>query len=142
MSWLAIKGSPRWLKKGRPGRRRRLRGARGRGTLEKEKPPILGMLQRGGEVVIHLLENVQQATIKPLIRATISAGSHVHTDEYDIYARLREWGRGSNYAPLRGNERMILLLWAILEMREWQRQWQSGNAITAPVAGRVVVTGG
>jgi len=50
------------------------------------------MLQRGGEVVIHMLENVQQATIEPLIRATIDAGSHVHTDEYDIYARLREWG--------------------------------------------------
>src|SRR5262245_35051234 len=27
-------------KKGRPGRRRRLKGERGRGTLEKEKPPI------------------------------------------------------------------------------------------------------
>ena len=49
-------------KKGRRGRRRRLRGAPGRGTLEKEKPPILGMLQRGGEVVIRMLENVQQTT--------------------------------------------------------------------------------
>ena len=50
------------------------------------------MLQRGGEVVIRMLENVQQTTIEPLIRATIDPGTHVHTDEYDIYARLREWG--------------------------------------------------
>jgi transposase-like protein len=50
------------------------------------------MLQRGGEVVIRMLDNVQQATIEPLIRATIDAGSRVHTDAYDIYARLREWG--------------------------------------------------
>ena len=67
---------------------------RGRGTLQKEKPPILGMLQRGGEVVIRLLENVQQRTIEPLIRATIGPGAQVYTDEYDIYARLREWGYG------------------------------------------------
>jgi hypothetical protein len=35
----------------------------GRGTLEKEKPPILGLIQRGGDVVLHMLENVQQTTI-------------------------------------------------------------------------------
>jgi transposase-like protein len=50
------------------------------------------MLQRGGEVVIRMLANVQQATIGPLIRATIAEGSDVYTDEYDIYARLPEWG--------------------------------------------------
>lgn len=50
------------------------------------------MLHRGGEVVIRMLENVQQRTIEPLIRATISPGTPVYTDEYDIYARLCEWG--------------------------------------------------
>jgi len=54
------------------------------------------MLQRGGEVVIRLLENVQQRTIEPLIRATIGPGAQVYTDEYDIYARLREWSYGHN----------------------------------------------
>ena len=71
-----------------------MKGARGRGTLEKEKPPILGMLQRGGEVVIRMLGNVQQQTIKPLILATVAPGTMVYTDEYDIYARLPEWGYG------------------------------------------------
>jgi transposase-like protein len=60
--------------------------------LAKEKPPIFGMIQRGGEIVIRMLENVQQATICPLIRATITPGAVVNTDEYDIYARLTEWG--------------------------------------------------
>jgi len=50
------------------------------------------MLQRTGEVVIRMLANVQQATIGPLIRATIAPGSTVYTDEYDIYDRLAEWG--------------------------------------------------
>jgi transposase len=50
------------------------------------------MIQRGGEVVIRMLANVQQATIKPLIQATISPGRCIYTDEYDIYCRLDQWG--------------------------------------------------
>src|SRR5919205_3645836 len=80
--------------KGRPGRRRRLRGAPGRGTLEKEKPPVLGLLQRGGQVVVRMLANVQQRTIRPVIEATVAEGALVYTDEYDAYARLNGWGYG------------------------------------------------
>ena len=69
-----------------------MKGARGRGTLAKEKPPIFGMIQRTGEVVIRMLENVKQATIGPLIERTIAKGTVVYTDEYDIYSRLTEWG--------------------------------------------------
>ena len=50
------------------------------------------MLQRGGQVVIRMLENVQQTTIAPLIEGVITPGSQVYTDEYDIYARLNDWG--------------------------------------------------
>ncbi len=69
-----------------------MRGARGRGTLEKEKPPIFGMIQRSGEVFIQMLANVQQITIKPIIESVIISGTKVYTDEYDIYSRLSEWG--------------------------------------------------
>jgi len=68
--------------------------APGRGTLEKDKPPILGLIQRGGQVVLHMLANVQQATIKPIITAAVAPGTLVHTDEYSIYARLPAWGYG------------------------------------------------
>jgi len=51
-------------------------------------------MQRGGEVVIKMLANVRQKTIEPLIKATIAPGAQVYTDEYDIYARLDEWGYG------------------------------------------------
>jgi transposase len=74
------------------GRRRRLPGAPGRGTLEKDKPPILGLIQRGGQVVLRMLPNVQQITIKPVIAASVTPGTLIHTDEYDIYARLPVWG--------------------------------------------------
>ncbi|WGZ96382.1 MAG: IS1595 family transposase [Candidatus Thiothrix putei] len=77
---------------GREGRRRALKGAPGRGTLEQDKPPIFGMIQRSGEVVIRMLANVKQATIKPLIVETVAAGTLVYTDEYNIYSRLEAWG--------------------------------------------------
>ncbi len=50
------------------------------------------MIQRGGEVVIRMLGNVQQATIKPLIKATIAVGSLIYTDEYAIYTPITKWG--------------------------------------------------
>ena len=66
------KGNPAAVAaKDRKGRRNRLRGEPGRGTLEKEKRPIFGMIQRTGCVVIRMLANVQMATIKPLILETI-----------------------------------------------------------------------
>jgi transposase len=50
------------------------------------------MIQRGGDVAIRMLENVQHVTIKPLTQATIAPGTCVNTDEYDIYSRLEQWG--------------------------------------------------
>jgi transposase-like protein len=77
--------------KGRLGRRR-LAGAPGRGTLEKDQPPVLGLIRRGGQVVLHMLANVRQKAIQPIIAATVATGTLIHTDEYDIYARLGIWG--------------------------------------------------
>ena len=73
-------------------RRRRLKGARGRGTLANEKPPILGMIKRGGELIMRVLPNVQQKTIKPVITQYIAPNTLIYTDEYNIYDRLEQWG--------------------------------------------------
>jgi transposase-like protein len=60
--------------------------------LEKDKPPILGLIQRGGQVALRMLADVRQATIRPIIEATVAKGTRVHTDEYASYARLPAWG--------------------------------------------------
>lgn len=87
------KGNPEAVKeKGREGRRNRLKGARGRGSLEKEKPPVLGLIQRGGDVVLSMVDNVKQETIAPIIQTTVVGNTLIYTDEYDIYGRLNEWG--------------------------------------------------
>ena len=54
--------------------------------MEKERPPVFGMMERGGQVVIHLLANVQQKTIEPLMKDTIASGTLVYTDAYSMYA--------------------------------------------------------
>ena len=50
------------------------------------------MIQRGGQVVLHMLANVQQKTIQPIIEAVVTKGYQLYTDEYDIYDRLPAWG--------------------------------------------------
>ena len=69
-----------------------MKGARGRGTKQTEKVPILGMIQRGGYLVMEVVDNVKQKTIEPLIKERVAKGSTTFTDEYNIYARLQEWG--------------------------------------------------
>lgn len=39
-----------------------------------------------------MLPNVQQTTIKPIITEAVAPAALIHTDEYDIYARLLDWG--------------------------------------------------
>ena len=88
------KGQPSKVKqRNRKPRRRKLKGKRGRGTSADEKNPILGLVQRGtGLVMLKVVDNVQQKTIKPIITETVAEGSLIYTDEYNIYNRLTEWG--------------------------------------------------
>ena len=72
------KGQPEVVKSTeRKGRRRRRTSKAGRGTMEKEKPPVFGMMERGGQVVMHLLANVKQKTIEPFIKDPIVPGTRV-----------------------------------------------------------------
>jgi hypothetical protein len=52
------------------------------------------MIQRGGEVVMRMLEHVQQRTLKPLIQATSALGTCIDTDADSISNRLEPWGDG------------------------------------------------
>jgi transposase len=51
-----------------------------------------------------MLPNVQQATIAPIITKTVSPGTLIYTDEYDIYARLEDWGYGHKSVCHAGGE--------------------------------------
>jgi len=59
------------------------------------------MIKRGGELVINMLHNVQQKTIRPIIKATVELGTLIFTDEYSIYGRLVKWRCFTFYKNLR-----------------------------------------
>lgn len=46
-----------------------------------KETPIFGMIKQFIELAIHLLENVQQVTIKPIIRANIASGALIKNDK-------------------------------------------------------------
>jgi transposase-like protein len=50
------------------------------------------MSQRGGAVVIRMLDTVQQRTIKPLIQGTLAPGTCIYMDAYTLYRRWEQWG--------------------------------------------------
>ncbi len=87
------KGQPEVIQnQGRTGRRNRRKGQGGRGPLARERPPVFGMIQRCGQVVITMRANGQQKTIEPCIQETLAPGTRVYTDAYRMYARLGAWG--------------------------------------------------
>ena len=50
------------------------------------------MIERSGKVIIKMLENVKQKTIEPIIKKFVEQNTQIYTDEYDVYARLKDWG--------------------------------------------------
>jgi transposase len=62
--------------------------------LAKKKPPLFGMIERDGQVVIRMLPNVQQAALHPILEKTVAKSSKVYPDEYTLYARLPGLGYG------------------------------------------------
>lgn len=71
-------------------------GSQGRST--KTKKPVLGMRERGGNVVAQVVDDTKSKTILPIIEGTITIGSEVYTDEYNAYNSLSK-----NYTHLRVN---------------------------------------
>jgi transposase len=61
-------------------------GKRGRGAPGKTL--VLGMVERGGDVVTKVVPNVRSATLKPVINAIVLPGGQVHSDELKSYNGL------------------------------------------------------
>ena len=65
-------------------------GAYGRST--KNKTIVLGMKQRGGDMVAMVIPDVKASTIQPLVKQYVARGTTVHTDEWWGYRYLRYAG--------------------------------------------------
>jgi len=54
------------------------------------KATVLGLLERGGRVVIKAVDNSKKATIQPIMRSQVEIGSTINTDEYVGYHGLKK----------------------------------------------------
>ncbi len=52
------------------------------------KAIVMGMLERGGRVSLHVVPNVKGKTLRPIVRANVAQGSELHTDELQSYKGL------------------------------------------------------
>jgi transposase-like protein len=53
--------------------------------------PVLGILERNGNLIAQVVQNTRQKTIEPIIKANIRQGSNVYTDEWHAYKDLSKW---------------------------------------------------
>jgi transposase-like protein len=75
--------------------RRRANKIRGHGTMENDRPPVVGIVGReSGEVRIEVVDHADQKTLEPLVVNATKPGTMVYTDEWDGYNHLPELGRG------------------------------------------------
>ena len=64
-------------------RARRIKGTGGLGKMA-----VMGLLERHGEVRAQVVPNVQMATLQPILRSHVEAGSQVFTDKWVSYNGL------------------------------------------------------
>jgi len=65
---------------------------KGRGRHLENKTVVLGMLERGGQVMTMVVPDVKRASLVPAIKANVVAGTTVHTDYLHSYQVLRKEG--------------------------------------------------
>lgn len=58
------------------------------GRSYKDKTPVFGVMQRGGDLIAKVVPDVKGNTLKPLIYANVEKGSTVNSDEWFAYRGL------------------------------------------------------
>jgi transposase len=75
--------------------RHRANKIQGHGTMENDRPPVVGIVGRESEMVrLEVVEHSDQKTLETLVVNMTKPGTMVYTDEWDGYNHLPELGRG------------------------------------------------
>lgn len=80
----------------------RMPGA-GKGGYRQNKTVVLGMIERGGNVVTRVVADQKQASLFPYIAAIVTNGSTIHTDQLNGYRALPGLGLGYTHASVNHN---------------------------------------
>ena len=74
--------------------RHRANKRKGRGTMENDRPPILGVVGReSGQIRLTVCDNTQQGTIQPQVEDSTETQTTLYTDECSAYNHISETGR-------------------------------------------------
>ncbi|UCF84644.1 MAG: IS1595 family transposase, partial [Desulfobacteraceae bacterium] len=76
----------------RPARCRGKKKGPGRGSAQKDSPVIEGMVSRQGEVIVEVLPDVKEETLRPVFEKSVEKGSTVYTDTASCYSFLKKAG--------------------------------------------------
>lgn len=68
----------------------RRHGKRGRGA--EGKTPVVGAVQRKGNIKAAVVPDVTSQTVLPFVETHVEKGSTVHTDEFNVYDKLGQKG--------------------------------------------------
>lgn len=64
---------------------------RGRGTYDKDKPPIAGAVERKGKISLQVLPNMKKRNVNKILKR-IDRKSSVYTDDFTAYSGLKRKG--------------------------------------------------
>ena len=74
--------------------RRRANKQRGRGTMETDRPPLVGQIGRQtNQLRLDVCPDAQQETVMPLVKATTRSEATIYSDEASTYQPLEETDR-------------------------------------------------
>jgi len=76
---------------------KRTKGNQGRST--KTKTAVFGTVERGGNLEVRTVPNVQAKTILPIVAENIEKGAQVFTDEFNVYDALPAMGYEHGVVP-------------------------------------------
>jgi transposase len=75
--------------------RRRANNRRGRGTMDTDRPPILGVVGReSGQIRVTVCANTPPVTLQPQVEADTVPETLLNTDDCSAYYHIPETGRG------------------------------------------------
>jgi transposase-like protein len=74
----------------------RARGTKG-GRYAGNKAIVLGMMEKGGELVTRVVPSVKRCDLVPLVQQHVLPGSNVHTDALQSYRILKDYGYRHEY---------------------------------------------
>lgn len=99
---------------------KKIEGSQGRSF--KDKTPVFGMLQRGGNVYAYVVPNTKASSLMPIAMTKIAKGSTVYTDEWEAYNPMNKdynrefvFHRRGEYAVGNCTTNRIENFWSVLK---------------------------